>query len=280
MRFSFLSVVFSLCLMAGVPAFAQEAPPVIAPVAAEKAEVKEAVKAAPSAEAVAQGKALLAATVKAHGGEAFLAVKSLKATGKGTARAPEEAGGMEIPLDSLTLYLVAPDKARLEMETGFGLVTAGRSGGNKPGWVVMGGQVQNDPNDNGVGLIPVTVLVQAVKENYPVAALPVGPDDKPLLTADGKKLIGFVLTDAKGRDIRMYVEEGTNILRRAERTLPSGIATLEMSGYKTVSGASLPGSVQVKQGGKPALALTLNVFEVNPKLDDALFERPKSEGAK
>ncbi len=261
----------------GSSVFAQDkpVPPVTAPTEKPTAPetVKEAIIPAPSPEAIAQGKAMLAATIKAHGGDAFLGVKTLKAVGRGVATGPEEAGELEIPLDSLAIYISTPDKARLEMETGFGSIVAGKSG-SKIGWVMIGGQVQNNPNDYGVSLIPVTVLVQAVKDNYTVAAL---PDNKIALTADGKKLAGFVVTDKKGREIRLYSEEGRNLLRRVEQKIPSGMSSLEMGDYKTVQGTLLPGSIQLKQKGKTVLSLTLTGFEVNNKLEDVLFERPVAE---
>ena len=259
---------------AALPGRAGAEPPVAAPAspgAGEKAgEATAAVKLAPTPEAIAQGKALLAATVKAHGGEAFLGVTSLKATGKGSVQAPEQAGGVEIPIDALTLFFTLPDKARIEMETGFGSVVAGKPGDGKAGWVQMGGQVKNDANDNGVGLIPVTLLVRATKENFPVAAL----SDAPMPTADGKKLKGFSVTDAKGREYHLYVEEDASILRRVELTTPAGVTALEISPSKPTSGVLLPGGVQLKQGGKTMLTFTFFAFEVNPKLEDTLFQRP------
>ena len=266
-----LSLALLVTIFAPLSARAQDTP---APGAAPPKEAAPA-KIAPSAEAIAQGKTLLAAAVKAHGGETFLNLLALKAVGKGVVQAPDQAGGGEIPVDFLNWFYIAPDKMRMEMETGFGAVTAVRPGDGKPGWVVFGGQVRNDPNEDGARLIPVTVLVQATKENLAVAAL----SDVPAPSADGKKLKGFSVTDAKGREMRLYIEEETNLLRRAETMTGSETIALELSGNKEFSGVTLPTGIQLKRGGKAFMTFTLSRFDVNPKLEPSLFVRPAAESA-
>jgi zinc protease len=227
-----------------------------------------------SAEDAAKGKALLGAAIKAHGGDAFLALKSLTFTGKGELTAPQAQGGAKIPIDTVTLISVPPDRSRMDMVTGFGPITTANPGGGKPTWLSFGGQVQDPPSGGSGGSIdPAGLLIQAAKNGYAVAALPEA--DAP--TADGgKKLKGFAVTDDRGKTSNVFLEPDTNLVRRVDSKTPNGSATVVIGGYKKAEGGVMvPTALEILVNGQQQLALTFTGVDLNKPVDDSLFERPK-----
>ena len=188
-------------------------------------------------EEIAAGKALLDAAIMAHGGETFLGIKSLQATGAGELTPP--GSDTALPIDSLTLTTSAPDRLRLEMTVGpVGQIVLGAPGGGKPAWVVFGGGVQDQPMSGSFG-DPTSILRQARTANYPVRSL--AGEVKP--AADGKALQGFALTDPKGRVTNVYVESDTHLLRRIESKQGAATATVQLGTYKAYTGVQLPGQI-------------------------------------
>lgn len=234
------------------------APPVIA---------TESGPAASAADSAA-GKLLLAQAIQAHGGDAFANLKSLTFTGKGMLT----QGGNEIPLDKVVMQTSPPDKSLLTMTTPFGDVLAGTAGGGKPGWLSIGGQVQEQPT-GGLGSDLLYLLGDTIRGNLKVVALASSPEVK---SADGKTLKGFSVTDAKGKLTKVYVEAETGVIRRSERSSPMGTAVLFVGGYKDVQGVKLPGTFAVQVNGMPVLSLTFDTINATTAVSPAVFERPKS----
>jgi zinc protease len=224
---------------------------------------------APTPEQSAAGRALLDAAIAAHGGEAFLNLKSLKATGSGELTPPGSPSA--VPVDSLTLVTSAPDRVRLDMTLGaFGQVILAAPGGGQPGWVSFGGSVQNQPIPGTFG-DPTAILRQARAASYSVQPLttPASP------SADGKALQGFAITDPNGRVTNVYAEADTHLMRRLEAKQGTTTAVVQLGGYKNVGGVQLPGQITLTANGQNVLALTLTDYTINPTVADAQFARPK-----
>lgn len=239
--------------------------PVAAPTAAATTNTP------PTAEEAAAGKALLDSVIKAHGGDAFLAVKSIKATGAGELTPPGDSG-LKVPVDALTLTTAPGGKTRLDLTTGFGPVIVGSAGTGKTGWVVFGGQTQDQPGGGaGVTGDPTALLRDAVSGKYAARIVPTTEK-----TGDGKALKAFTLTTGTGGMTTLFVEAETSVLRRIDSKQAGSSATVLLSDYKTAgSGVQLPGKVVTQVNGQEVFNLTLATFEINPSVTDALFERPK-----
>lgn len=215
-------------------------------------------------------KALLAATIKAHGGDAFLAVNAISFKGKGKLTTPPAQGSIEVPIDSATFITAMPGRVRFDLKTGFGDISLGSPGGGKPTWVIFSGQAQELKND-GDSSDPVVLILRAVKENLTVTSLAETPS-----AADGKKLKGFQITNAKGQQAKVFVEADTSLVRRVEMIAPMGVAIYELSGYKgPTNGIVLPYALKQSANGQELFNLTFDSFEVNPTINDAMFDKPK-----
>lgn len=238
-------------------------------------------------EELAAGRALVEATLKAHGGDAFLNLKTLVARGKGELTPPgQAAGGFKLPAESATLSSVAPDKTRIELKTAFGVIVLASPGGGKAGWLDAGpiaGGVRDLPAAFNVGILDFSSLLRAaVQGNLPARPIP-APSGKPTLSeGDNKPLKGVAVTRAAGTPpVQLYVEEATSVLRRIAVESPGGPAgtggsiVILLGGYKSVEGGLLlPGSVRLLTNGVDTLGFTFDTFSVNQPVDDALFQRP------
>lgn len=261
----------------------------------------QAASTAPAAtpEELATGRALLAEIVKAHGGDAFLNLKSLVAKGKGELTPPGSgAAGFKLPAESATLTTVAPDKARVELVTAFGNIALASPGRGKTGWLDAGplaGGVRDLPAEFNVAFVDPTALVRYVAQNnVPVRPLPDTENGKPITAAgDNKPLRGLSIpaSPATGNAaLRLYVETDTNLVRRiavdtpaapaggaaaTTRTAGGGNLAILLGNYKTVEGGlKLPGSVRLVTNGTDALSFTFDTFTVNQPVDDKVFQRP------
>jgi zinc protease len=225
--------------------------------------------AAPPAAAgdVAAGKELLAQAVKAHGGDAFLKLKSLTFKGKGVLT----QAGSDIPLDAVTFQTSPPDKSLMTMTTPFGPVLAGTPGGGKSGWLNLGGQIQEQA---GFPSVPLYLLVQASRGELNVAALPATPVVK---SVDGKELKGFTITPDKGRPTRVFIDPETGLIRRAEITAATGSTVLNIGSYKEVAGVKLPGTFEIVLNGQPLLSLIFDSIDATTPVADSVFEKPAAK---
>lgn len=221
-------------------------------------------------EQAAEGKARLLAAVKAHGGDAFLNVKQLVLKGSGQV----SQGGLDIPVEAVTLTVAEPDRNRTEMKTSFGDIILGSPGGGKGRWISAMGNVQDAPSGGTGGGDPIGLLRQAMQNNLPVRALPDTDGGKPILSSDGKTLQGFALTDKQGKETRVYAEAETHLVRRISSQSPGGATDILLSDYHATEGVHLPGALRVVQDGKEVVRFAFTGFEVNKPVPASLFARP------
>ena len=267
----------------------------LSPTLLRTASTQPAPPAAPATpEELAAGRALLEATLKAHGGDAFLNIKTLVARGKGELTPPgQAAGGFKLPAESAVLTSVAPDKTRVELKTAFGVIVLAAPGGGKTGWLDAGpiaGGVRDLPPAFNIGILDFSTLLRAaVQGNLP--ARPVPATDKPVTSdGDNKPLRGVAVTPsaAGAPPVHLYVEADTNLLRRIAVDAPAGPAgagggslVILLGDYKTVeNGLRLPGSVRLLANGVDTISFTFDAFEVNKSVDEAVFQRPAAPAVK
>lgn len=221
-------------------------------------------------EQAAEGKARLLAAVKAHGGDAFLNVKQLVLKGSGQV----SQGGLDIPVEAVTLTVAEPDRNRTEMKTSFGDIILGSPGGGKGRWISAMGNVQDAPPGGSGGGDPIGLLRQAMQSNLPLRALPDTDGGKSPLSPDGKTLQGFAVTDKQGRETSVYAEADTHLVRRISSQSPIGATDILLSDYHATEGVQLPGTLRVVQDGKDVVRFTFTGFEINKPIPASLFARP------
>ncbi|MCW3098867.1 MAG: putative Zn-dependent peptidase [Chthonomonadaceae bacterium] len=227
----------------------------------------------PTAADLDAGKALLAATIKAHGGDAFLNLKQWELRGKGEISPPGQ--DLKLPVDKAVLTFVPPGRSRYDLQTTFGNITLA-SDKDGSGWISALGQVQD--SQKGVGSVgdPTDLLRKAAQGGYTVRPVAEKPGDKSLVDSDGTILRGFTITDnAANRTARVYVETDSGLMRRVVVSESKGDLTVRLGSYHNTAGVQLPGSLQITQNGKTFVTLTFDSFAVNKPIDDALFTRPK-----
>ncbi len=225
----------------------------------------------PTAEEVEAGKALLATTIKAHGGDAFLNLKGFELHGAGELSPP----GLELklPIDKAVLTFASPNRSRYDLATAFGSIILA-SDKDGVGWMNAQGQVQDAPK--GVAGDPTELLRKVAQGGYTVRLLPVKAGDKPPTASDGKILRGFTVTEnSVNRVTRVYVEAESGLMRRVVISESKGDIALLLGNYHDTEGVQLPGSLQITQNGKTFVNLTFDGFSINKPAADSLFVRPK-----
>ena len=240
----------------------------------QRAADNETPIAKPTTADIEAGRVLLAATIQAHGGDAFLNLKQFELRGKG--EISPTAQDFKLSVDRAVLTFVPPSRSRYDLETTFGsIVLASDKDGS--GWISnpLGG-VQDAPK--GIGNVgdPTDLLRKAAQGGYTVRPLPGKTGDKPLTASDGKTLRVFTVTeDSSNRTARVYVEAESGLMRRVVVPGSKGDLTILLGSYHNTEGVQLPGSLQITQNGKTFANLTFDGFAVNKPVDAALFTRPK-----
>jgi hypothetical protein len=218
-------------------------------------------------EELAEGQSRIDALLLAHGGEAFLNLKTFVLKGKGAVN----QGGALIPFDAVTLSVASPDRMRMDVTTPFGEIAQVFPGAGKSGWLEFGGSVQDLPAT--VTLPdPTQILRELITKGKTPRALP-ETAEKPV---GGKTLQGVSLKGEKGT-ARVFLEPDTHLARLIVLTGgPQGTVRLQLGNYQpAVDGVVLPGAFQVVVGGVEMLSLTFDSRQINPPLADTLFVRPK-----
>lgn len=215
---------------------------------------------------VAEGKARLARTIKAHGGDAFLNVKTIVLKGKGELTDPTGQFQGALPIETLTLTLVSPDKVRADITTLL-QITLATEGGDKGEWMLLGPKLDNAPAGVSNTLNPVKLLRDAYTKNYPVSAL---------TKEEGVAEPGYLVTMPDGKTARVYADPVTNLASRIVLSAKQGDIVVQMSKYKETKGVQLPGALKVIQGKTTFLDLTFSSFAINDAVDETIFVRPKA----
>ena len=218
-----------------------------------------------SAEEMAAGRTMLAATVKAHGGDAFLNLKNMVLKGKGELTDPTGQLPGAIPIETLTLTIVMPDKVRADLGAGFP-IAFGTEGGNSVEWLTVAGMEQAAPAGLGSALNPIKLLRDAYAQNYPTRPLP--------KSGNGNET-GYVITTDKGVAVRVYVDPTTNLATRMVLPTKTAQVIVLMGSYQTAQGVKIPGTLKVSQGNATLLDLTFTDIAVNTTVDNAIFAKPK-----
>ncbi len=224
----------------------------------------------PTSAEIEAGKALIAATIKAHGGDAFLNLKEYELKGKGELSPPGQ--DIKLPVDTATLTFSLPNRSRYDLKTTFGSIVLA-TGKDGSGWISALGQIQDAPQGAGNIGDPMDLLRKAASSGYTVRPLP--ESVKVPAETDGKALRGFTVTDPTNHTTRLYTEVDTGLVRRVIVTESKGNVTILLGSYHDTEGVQLPGFLQVTQNGKTFLSLTFDTFAVNKPVNDSLFARPK-----
>ena len=213
----------------------------------------------------AAGRALLAATIKAHGGDAFLNLKSIVLKGKGELTEPTGQIPLPLPIETMTLTIAMPDKVRADLTAGFA-IAFGTEGKEGTEWLTVSGMEQAAPAGLGNALNPIKLLRDAYTQNFAT---------RPMPKTDTASASGYIITTDKGVNVRVYCDPVTHLATRIVLPSPKQDVTVLMGSYQTAQGAKIPGTLKVLMGTTPLLDLTFTSVVVNTPVDNAIFAKPK-----
>ncbi|MCM2314473.1 MAG: insulinase family protein [Thermoanaerobaculia bacterium] len=215
-----------------------------------------------------EGKALMIKAADAMGGAAKLgAIKSYRMLSTLTVKGP--MGEMALEADETTVF---PDKQRQAMKTPMGEMTMVVTPDS--GFMSMGGKMQDLPGSQKKGMLdsirdsPMWLGSKAGDPAYTFAIAgdaKVGEIDTRVLEISGE-----------GIRVKWCIDPKSGDLLRTIKSTPQGEQTVDFSDFRDVSGIKLPFKGVIKVGGEDSGVFQVKSFELNPQIDDAVFQKPAS----
>jgi zinc protease len=220
-----------------------------------------------------EGKALAAKVIAAIGGEEKLAtVKAVKAKLTLTQKTPQ--GDFPMQMETVIVY---PDHLHAEMQTPGGtmdiVVTP------EVGFMSMGGEARDFP-------APQKAETLAQIKRDPVFIASHWKDSNMFFRAGGTEKVGdidarILDVNAAGTFLRWFVDPQTgHILKETYQTLAQGgpaQGETDMDNWKPIAGLTLPLVRHNKQNGQDSSTAEYTALELNPTVDQKLFEKPASK---
>jgi predicted Zn-dependent peptidase len=232
---------------------------------------KQEALAAPTGEAVAKGKALLAKSRDAMGGAALLAVKDFTVVGSMTLSMPQ--GEMAMKMEA-TQNLGG--KMLNKVATPMGEMAQGYDG--KVFWMKSPQGVQEMPPSAVAevegNLFRDTIWLLQNIDNPALTVQALGPAE-----VAGAPVEGIAVSDpARKLMVKLFVDATTGLLVKKLYTAammgpPSEMEEL-CSDYREVQGVKMPFKMLVNSGGKKRFEQTVTDVKINPGLPEAAYQKP------
>ncbi len=229
----------------------------------------------PTDEAVEKGRAVLAGAQKAHGGKALTNLKSLVSVDAVTI----SVQGMSIPA-KVTTTVVFPDRMLVKFASPmFGESTQAVSASG--GWAKSAQGLMDmdaaDAADTRGEIISNPLYVLGHFDGYPVQLL-----DSETVDGVAADVVLVWTNDSEGEWTKMYFDPSTSVLIRTQSrgknpiTQTPAISETVYSDYKAFGGVQQAQTRKTSFDGEEVFSAELESFEVNPKVDDSIFEKPAS----
>jgi zinc protease len=237
--------------------------------AADLRKSKETAVAA-TPEALARGKALLAAAAEAAGGAALARIESLELIAPGEFSSPQ--GPMKA---DVKVQVVFPDKVRVEVKTPFFTFLQGFDG--KAAWAASPQGAMDLPANlnadirRGIDLEGVVGLYQQTLAGK-VEVQFLGEEE-----LEGKKVLAAEWNSAAGKT-KLFFDPATGLLvgaRYRQATMQGAVETLQVwSDFRDVAGVKFPFHWLNYRDGAKYSDQTIQDVKVNTKPEPALFSKP------
>ena len=223
----------------------------------------------------AEGKALLAKVIEAFGGAAK--VKSVKSVRRKVSLVVKTPQG-EMPIEAAEVA-VFPDRSWQKMGTPMGEMSMVVSPGADFMMAPMGTQD-----------FPASRKEEDLKmlRREPLSVAQHADDPKFVFAADGSAKVGNVETkvldvNADGAEVRWFIDpENGHILRASWQSTGMGgpgEVVADYGDWKTVEGISVPFRETRTRSGEKQASIEVKEFEINPKVDPKIFEKPAPKTA-
>ncbi len=224
----------------------------------------------------AEGKALLAKVIEGLGGEAKVrSVRSTRTKSHISAKTP--MGEVTQEIEQLAVF---PDQLWRKMGDLSMAISSGAAFMNLPQGAVPI-KLPKGPLD-----LPASQKEEALKElkRDPLFVAQHGDDPKFTFSAGGSQKVGEVEAkildvNADGAEVRWFIDPQTGrILRISARAMwmaGPGEQVIDFADWKVVQGISVPFKAKITRGGVWGSSVEIKEFEINPKVDPKLFEKPK-----
>jgi len=224
---------------------------------------------APTAEALARGQQILAAALKAHGGDRFAAVKAYQQKGKGSMAMMGQK--LDLTVNSVTQL---PDKSWTQIDLMFGTIIQASDGDT--GWM---------KTPQGVMDLPPDQLEEARLDRIrSVHHFLVRHGEMTWQALEPREFDGVICDVVCARETPVkewlvYIDAGTHLVRgmayRGRGQQGPVQATEILGDYRQVNGVQMAFASRTLHDGEPFLEMTFAEALVNPAVDMAIFRKPQ-----
>src|ERR1044071_4655762 len=224
-----------------------------------------------SAASLEAGKQIWARVVKAVGSDALKKTDSVRSS----ANVAVKMGGQSMSLKQTTT-IVFPDKVRQVISTPRGDQTVVING--EDGFMLMGEKAQP---------IPPPLMTEQSKEQVRNLFYLFRYHDDPgleMISAGEEKIDGadcqILAASFKGVESRLWVSSEGKILKQSYQgmnplTRAPGMVENKLSDYRPEGGLLIPHQQERKIDGEELMQITMDSFEINPKVDPDIFKKPQ-----
>ncbi len=224
---------------------------------------------APDEESLARGQAIMAAALKAHGGDRFASVKAYRQKGKGSMAMMGQK--LDLKLDSITQL---PDRSWTQIELMFGTIVQASDG--TQGWVKTPQGVMDAPADQ-----MEEARLDRTRSPYHFLV----HHDEMIWQAleprdfDGTTCDVVYARETPVKEWLVFVDAQTHLLRGMEyrgRGQQGPVHATEILGdYRKVSGVQVAHASRLLHDGQPFLEMAFEETQINPVIDEAIFRKPQ-----
>jgi zinc protease len=214
----------------------------------------------------AEGKALMKKVLSSYGSmETLTSVKSFRQTASVTLKTPQ--GEMALEQEEVT---VLPDKVRQNVKTPMGEMSLVATA--DAGFMASAMGSRDLPPSQKADLIG------GAKESPFYLAANIDSDALEFAIA-GTEMVGDVEAQilqisGDGVKSKWYVDPETGRVIRTTKTGPQGIQVIDFSDFKEFDGVTFPSKGTISVGGQEAGSFELKTMELNPEIDESIFEKP------
>ncbi len=224
---------------------------------------------APTAESLARGQTLLAAALKAHGGERFAGVKAYRQKGKGSMSMMGQK--LDLTVNSVTQL---PDKNWTQVDLMFGTIIQAADG--DAGWMRTPQGVMDSPSDQ----MEETRLDRIRSpHNFLVRHAEMVWQALEPREFDGALCDVVHARETPIKEWLVFIDAATHLVRGMEyrgRGQQGPVHAVEiLSDYRKVDGVQMAFANQTLHDGEPFLQMTFAEVQINPAVDAAIFRKPQ-----
>ena len=202
------------------------------------------------------------------GGQGFEKINSMKMvmTGEMGAMGGQMGGMMEGRQMNYTMYMLKPNKFRMEMKVGPMNMTMGNDG--SVSWMSMMGRTRELPNSDNPGFENMMAIYNGnIVEAFDSSEY-AGAE-----SFDGEQCHA-INVQQEGQSSTLYFSMGSGLLMGMKSKTEQGEMMMRIGDYRDVQGYKVPHNYSMSMNGDNVMNMIIEEMVINPPVDASMFAKP------